>query len=514
MHFKIEIFLVENNQQGLGMSVSPSNNGNSNGSNNINNHSPSSPSPVPSNNILSNISDTSDSEENEKDLHIMDIHQVLRDLEAVGANNRSHDLDRQLLTVQQLIDVITQEELQFESPYSEEDDVHTWGRVSILIGRLLSSGVRAAKRSVTFTTMSANDISTTTTTSAVAADEDDIVYRCKFRDERTSSLVENCIVAAHTLATLPYVASSMNVATMKTFLVRMGRAKGSLSNNQFFTQCMTPAEDSWPDKMADMIMQTTLLYAKQACDANNDVVVAQSLMELLLEAEPRVPVGGNLMLLSPQRHHAPRSNSSKSASGSPRAGVGRSFHMADDAMIPPPSPMRTTMPMGDMAASQMTPPSSPSSFSSSFAPPPLARFVIEVVDELIQPMMYGGVGGPAQLFGNLPMSEFLKILSSVYKQNRLECVAACDALLEYTAQCRHEEMLLVVSLLSPAQESSLEGNINSSAIGRPKPDELEIFTMGKIQETAEYWRNVEIVVIRVQRWYREQKGWKKMDKEE
>lgn len=57
-------------------------------------------------------------------------------------NNRSHDLDRQLLIIQRLIDVITADDLQDESPYSEEDDVHTWGRVSILVGRLLSSGIR------------------------------------------------------------------------------------------------------------------------------------------------------------------------------------------------------------------------------------------------------------------------------------------------------------------------------------------------------------------------------------
>ena len=454
-------------------------------------------------------SDNDDSSSSEKEILVQyTVDQVLRDLESVGANNRSHDLDRQLLIIQRLIDVITADDLQDESPYSEEDDVHTWGRVSILVGRLLSSGIRAAKRSVTFTTDNDNEFN-------------EIIFHCKFRDERTSSLVENCIVAAHTLGTLPYVASSMNKTSMKTFLIRIGRSKGSLSNSQFFTKGMTPSENgSWPNKMSDMIMQTGLLYLKQACEAGNDAVVAQCLMELLLEAEPRVPIGGNPMLLSPRNisrsststnHIGNGTNNTTTSPSTSKRTVGRSYHMADD-ILPPRSPMRQSiMSIGDLT----TPPSSPTSLSlrqnmsSSTlaaasvpspsnrvgAPPPLARFVIELVDELIQPEIYGGIGGPAELFSNIPMSEFLKILSNVYKQNKLECMAVMDAILEYTCQCRHEEMLVVVALLSEENDGS------GGSGGSGEPDELEKFTMSKVQETAEYWRDVEIYVIQIQCWY-------------
>jgi len=104
------------------------------------------------------------------------------------------------------------------------------------------------------------------------------------------------------------------------------------------------------------------------------------------------------------------------------------------------------------------------------------------------------------------MSEFLKILSNVYKQNKLECMAVMDAILEYTCQCRHEEMLVVVALLSEENDGS------GGSGGSGEPDELEKFTMSKVQETAEYWRDVEIYVIQIQCWYLniKNKKWKRI----
>ena len=178
--------------------------------------------------------------------------------------------------------------------------------------------------------------------------------------------------------------------------------------------------------------------------------------------------------------------------------------------LPPRSPMRNALAIGDLARtapSTMTPPGSPSFASSpslrtpvTGVVPPLARFVIEVVDELIQPIMYGGLGGPAMIFSNIPIAEFLKLLSLVYKQNRLECMAAMDAILEYTCQCRHEELLLVVALLSNAQEHGTTQQDSAKELS--EPDELELFTMSKVQDTAEYWREIEIHVVHIQHWYR------------
>jgi hypothetical protein len=85
-------------------------------------------------------------------------------------------------------------------------------------------------------------------------------------------------------------------------------------------------------------------------------------------------------------------------------------------------------------------------------------------------------------------------------------MAAMDAILEYTCQCRHEEMLLVVSLLSSQRGRSTTTTVPRKVNVR-EPDDLEKFTMSKIKETAEYWRDVEVVTIRVQRWYRFCRGW-------
>ena len=171
----------------------------------------------------------------------------------------SHDIDRQLLTIQCLIDVITQDAYQIKSPYTEEDDALTWGRVCVLVGRLLISGIRAAKRSVTFTASAAStreeeeneeekedeedeeeeeeeEFGTSVKgqqqpRSAASATPNNVIFHCKFRDDRTSSLVENCIVAIHALASLPYVPLSMDSPTMKLMLISfLGRARGSLSN--------------------------------------------------------------------------------------------------------------------------------------------------------------------------------------------------------------------------------------------------------------------------------------------
>ena len=209
----------------------------------------------------------------------------------------SHDIDRQLLTIQCLIDVITQDAYQIKSPYTEEDDTLTWGRVCVLVGRLLISGIRAAKRSVTFTASAAStreeeeneeekedeedeeeeeeeEFGTSVKgqqqpRSAASATPNNVIFHCKFRDDRTSSLVENCIVAIHALASLPYVPLSMDSPTMKLMLISLGRARGSLSNSQFFVQGMIPENNSWPEKTSEMILQTTILFLKEACHVNN-----------------------------------------------------------------------------------------------------------------------------------------------------------------------------------------------------------------------------------------------------
>ena len=205
----------------------------------------------------------------------------------------SHDIDRQLLTIQCLIDVITQDAYQIKSPYTEEDDALTWGRVCVLVGRLLISGIRAAKRSVTFTASAAStrqeeekedeeeeeeeeeeEFGTSVKgqqqpRSAASATPNNVIFHCKFRDDRTSSLVENCIVAIHALASLPYVPLSMDSPTMKLMLISLGRARGSLSNSQFFVQGMIPENNSWPEKTSEMILQTTILFLKEACHVNN-----------------------------------------------------------------------------------------------------------------------------------------------------------------------------------------------------------------------------------------------------
>ena len=282
-------------------------------------------------------------------------------------------------------------------------------------------------------------------------------------------MVENCIVGLHTLFNLPYVPSSMNVLQTKAWLIRMGRSKNKLTNSHFFAPGMQPEADSWPEKMSEMVMQITIEFLKKMCQTNKDSIVAHTLMELLLVQEPRVPGGSG--------------------------GGNGQLHF-----FPPPSPLRspmrkTTLALGDLA---MTPPSSPTFSPKSTAIPPLARFVIEVVDELIQPIIYGGLGGPSEIFSNIPVSEFLRLVSLVYKQNRLECMAAMDAILEYTCQCRHEELLVVVGLLSTENSTG-----NSSGSQRPaQPDELELFTMSKVKETAEYWRDIELVVLRIQTWYK------------
>jgi hypothetical protein len=428
---------------------------------------------------------------------IITLDQVLRDLESVGANNRSHDLDRQLSTVQQFIDVITQNEsLQVASPYSEDDDMHTWGRVCVLISRLLSAGVRAAKRSTTFTT-------------STAENGDGIVFHCKFRDNRGSSLVENCIVGIHTLSNLPYVPISMDDKKTKDFLTRMGKSKNNLTNSQFFAPGMTPEDNSWPDKMSEMIMQITIEFLKKICLVNNDNIVATSLIGLLLVNEPRVPSGG-----SPSGY---TSGSSRSAGlilapppPPPSPTINSKYNRVAEGTVPlpPRSPMRNELTVHDFVTS--SPSSLPFQKDKKNAVAPLARFVVEVVDELIQPAVYGGLGGPSKLFSNIPVSEFLKLLSLVYKQNKLECMAAMDAILEYTCQCRHEEFLMVVELLSSS--SSFSSSSSSSNSGGPsgngssaEPDELEKFTMSKVKETAKYWRDIELVVIRVQRWYKRMK---------
>ena len=250
-------------------------------------------------------------------------------------------------------------------------------------------------------------------------------------------------------------------------------------------------------------------------------------MKLLLETEPRVPL---LFSLGGGGGFSPTRSSPRSG---PATGTGtnsRSFHMADDTFVllpPPRSPMRNSHGNGSGGLLHLvdlsTPPSSPSysrsSPRASFGVPPLARFVIELVDELIQPISYGGLGGPKQLFQLIPIAEFLKILSNVYQNNKIESMAAMDAILEYTCQCRHEEMLMVVSLLSSSDGEGGDHHGGGGGGGgggghggttndvRAPADDLEKFIMSKIKETAEYWKNVEIVTKRVQQWYRNCKGW-------
>ena len=256
-------------------------------------------------------------------------------------------------------------------------------------------------------------------------------------------------------------------------------------------------------------------------------------MKLLLETEPRVPIlfsrgggGGGGGGFSPTRS-SPRSGPATSTTTGTVTNS-RSFHMADDTFVllpPPRSPMRNSHPGNGNGNGGLlhlvdlsTPPSSPSyshssprlsSPRSSFGVVPLARFVIELVDELIQPISYGGLGGPNNLFQLIPIAEFLKILSNVYQNNKIESMAAMDAILEYTCQCRHEEMLMVVSLLSSSDGDGHGGGGGHGGTTnvRAPADDLEKFIMSKIKETAEYWKNVEIVTKRVQQWYRNCKGW-------
>ena len=125
------------------------------------------------------------------------------------------------------------------------------------------------------------------------------------------------------------------------------------------------------------------------------------------------------------------------------------------------------------------PPRGATPFAQSSA---LARFVIEVSDELASGRG-GGRVSPRVMFEGVSVGEFLGELSRVYAQQRIECMAAANGLLDYFAQARHADLLRATD--------ELQG------FG----GELERFTVSRVRETAGYWARADAAARVVQEWW-------------
>ncbi len=398
----------------------------------------------------------------------------LSKLEAIGATNLSHDLDRQLAAVRGLVRALAAEaglgdatsgpltSLQVKEP-------KMWSRTCLIVSNLLIAGIRASRRCVYFSAentavqggMSPLPVGSPSTT---------LEFRCKFRDPRSPSLVENCVVACHALARADSTFKGSFLGPwIRTYLIHLGRARSRLHNSNFFGKHMVPPNGAWPERMSEMVLETAVLFLGRAIkgemrfgsscgsgvgggiDSDDDddggsggvhssSVVMSALMAILAETEPRVP-GVRMMM--------------NSASATP--------------------------------------------FAQGSA---LARFVIEVSDDLVRsPAGSSGSGGvtPQEMFAKVSVPVFMKELSQVYAQQRIECMAAANGLLDYFAQARHGELLEVTGKLLEGEAEGDQDGVSEGAM--QGASDLERFTVTRVQEAALHWSRVERAVCVIQEWW-------------
>jgi hypothetical protein len=399
----------------------------------------------------------------------------LSNLEAIGATNLSHDLDRQLAAVRNLVQALATEGGLNAAAPGPLTSLHVkepkmWSRTCLIVSNLLLAGIRASRRCVYFS--AENKAQGGASPLPVGSPSTTLEFRCKFRDPRSPSLVENCVVACHALARADSTfRGSFLGPWIRNYLIHLGRARSRLHNSNFFAKHMVPPNGAWPERMSDMVLETAVLFLGRAIKgemrfgSGNDggnagengggdggssgpphssSIVMSALMALLAESEPRVPGGGRAMTM----------------------------------MAPTP-------------------------FAQGSA---LARFVIEVSDDLVRPTAGGGGSGglsglsgitPRDMFAKVSIPVFMKELSQVYAQQRIECMAAANGLLDYFAQARHTELLEVTGqLLSEVEgeDGVVEGVMKGAS-------DLERFTVSRVQEAAQHWARVEGAARVVQEWW-------------